>query len=327
MIKPALEEESTVPLQRLEVVTFGEALTLMLAEGTAPVSHSRTLELGMAGAESNLAVGLARLGHQTAFFGRVGDDIFGHRIRRELLAEGIDTSHLVLDPDHPTGAIIRDAAGHRPITVIYRRAHSAACFLSPADVPSNLIAAARVLHVTGITAVLSESAFEATLHAVQVAKRCGVPVSFDPNVRHRLASPELWREITAAIAPYADIVLTGADDAAVVAPGEDPIEWFRARGARIVVVKSGAQGAAESDGTEHVSQPAHPVSVVDSVGAGDAFNAGWLSAWLRGRGAQQRLQEASVVGALVVATRGDTLGLPDAGTRDLVLNQTLDVLR
>ena len=322
---------TVVDSNELDVVTFGEAMVLMLAAAGTPLAQARQFDALVAGAESNLAIGLARLGHRVAYFGRVGADVFGGRIRQDLRAEGIDVTELVSDASLPTGMILRDGTPGVPISVVYRRAGSAATALRAADVPVELVRRARVLHVTGITAALSASAYAATVAAMEVARAAGVTVSFDPNVRLQLAPAERWREIVDDLARRCDLVLTGSDEALLFCDETEPHRWFADRGATTVVVKHGAAGATEHDvsGPERpgVHQPARPVSAVDPVGAGDAFNAAWLSGWLRGLPAQDRLREAAAVASLVVATRGDTVGLPDAAGRDRLVADRVDVDR
>ena len=313
-----------------EVVTGGEAMGLLLASEDVPLRSATRFEALVAGAESNLAIGLARLGHRVAYFGRVGADVFGDRIRRELRGEGVDVAHLLTDPERPTGLLFRDSVRASPITVLYRRAGSPATASSPDDLPRALIEAAQVLHVTGITAALSATAYEATLESVRLARAAGVRVTFDPNVRLRLATPSRWAEIVDALARHSDVVLTGTEEAEVFCPGIDPVSWFGERGVDTVVLKQGADGATEhapGSAVEPVHQGARAVPLVDPVGAGDAFDAGWISGWLRGLTAGERLREACAVASLVVASRGDSSGLPDRDTRDRVLAEGADVER
>ncbi|CAA9417583.1 MAG: 2-dehydro-3-deoxygluconate kinase [uncultured Propionibacteriaceae bacterium] len=310
-----------------EIVTFGEAMTLLLATDDLPLLVADRLGIGIAGAESNLATGLARLGHQVAYFGRVGADVFGERIRRGLRAEGIDVSYLISDPELPTGLLIRDSTPGRPITVNYRRAGSAASATSVADIPRDVIEQARVLHATGITAALSPSAYETTLEAMTLAREAGVTVTFDPNIRLRLADIDRWRQIIDVLARQADIVFTGADESKLICVEEDPAEWYTERGATIVVVKDGVNGATEYGPEGTVHEGARTVTAVDPVGAGDAFNAGWLSAWLHGLPEVDRLRQGSAVASLVVATRGDSTGLPDATIRNAILADSQDIDR
>ncbi|HYP44401.1 MAG TPA: sugar kinase [Propionibacteriaceae bacterium] len=312
-----------------EVVTGGEAMGLLLASGDVNLSAARQFNAEIAGAESNLAVGLARLGHRVAYYGRVGDDVFGQRIRNELRGEGVDVSALAVDDERPTGLLFRDSVQGAPLTVLYRRSNSAASALSVSDIPEAAIVAARVLHVTGITAALSETAYAATVAAMVLARGAGVHVSFDPNLRLRLAPADRWRQIVDELARHSDTVLTGAEEAEVFCPGQDVISWLTERSVATVVLKHGVDGASEHDTASGDScrEPARQVPVVDPVGAGDAFDAGWLSAWLHGRPAQQRLREGCAVASVVVASRGDCVGLPDARLRDALLSPGPDVRR
>lgn len=309
-------ERADVPSRRgrgLGLVTLGEVMALFLAESGTALSHADRFDLSYAGAEATVAVGVARLGMPATFLGRVGNDPLGARIVTGLRGEGVDTGGVVVDPDRGTGVLIRDAPPGRPVTVIYHRAGSAGSALAPEDLDHSRIRSAAVLHVTGITPMLSDTAAACVDQAVAIARAAGVPVVFDPNVRRRLGDPQGWRHTVDRLARGADVVLVGDEDLAALDLG-DPVPWFRDRGARIVVVKRGAAGAEEVGDAGLRRVRAHAVPVVDPVGAGDAFAAGWISAWCAGADAAARLQRAVVVAAAVVATRGDVPGLPDGAT-------------
>lgn len=305
-----------------EVVTLGEVMALFLASDRLPVERAAGFSLGYAGAEATVAVGLSRLGHRARLVSALGDDALGRRIRALLGDEGVITDDVRISAA-PTGVLVRDAPRDSPVVVQYYRQGSAASLMTPDDVPADRVRAAALVHVTGITPALSETAFGTTLHLVELARSAGVPVSFDPNVRLRLAGPAEWRRIIEAFAPLTDIVLTGADDASVVT-GEDPAAWFLERGATTVVVKDGARGARETDGRTTDHQPALAVDPVDPVGAGDAFAAGWLHAWLTGGDRARRLRTAATVAGLCVAAHGDVTGLPTAAELDRVLESDPD---
>ncbi|SDR92557.1 sugar kinase [Microlunatus soli] len=318
-----------------DVVTFGEPMTLFLAAGDVPLISADNFEVEVAGAESNLATGLARLGHRVSFFGRVGADTFGMRIRNELRAEGIDVGQLVDDPELPTGLLIRDNPSGRPITVEYRRSGTAAAAMSPESLPTAMITDTRLLHVTGITAALSESSLAATERAMIIAAEAGVTVSLDPNIRLRLADPDRWQVIIKQLAQHAKIIFTGRDEAEVISPGVDPVTWYGDHGAEIVIVKDGGNGSSEHQlGTGRtVHGGVRPVPLVDPIGAGDGFNAGWISSWLDGAGelteadAERRLLTAATVASMVVSARGDRTGLPTRAMLDQVLASGADVIR
>ena len=303
-----------------EVICFGEAMALFLSAPGIPLSMSERFTVGIAGAEATVAVGLARLGHRSAWFGRLGADALGEVVLRGLRAEGVDTTHVIRDPEGPTGILIRDCHADRPIDVTYHRTGSAGSRLRVSDVDVGWIPSACILHVSGITAMLSESSRAACLQACRTAKAAGVTVSFDPNLRSRLAPFEEWVGPMAELFALADIVTLGSDELNVLTSSDDASELIE-RGARLVVVKAGSAGAtATTSGGERLHTPAHPIVVVDPVGAGDAFTAGLLSATLRRLPLARALEEASIVAALCVAVPGDLTGLPDAPTRDALVS-------
>ena len=310
----------------VEVVTLGEVMALMLAESSVPLAQASRFELSVAGAEGNVAVGLSRLGHSVVLWTCVGEDALGDVVLRTLRGEGVDVRWARRNADRPTGLLVRDAPLGRPVTVSYHRSGSAGAALAPQDVLPEVVAGARLLHLTGITAVLSDSCYEAVLAAVAAAQQAGVTVCVDPNLRLRLAGVDRWRERLDPLLRAADVVLTGRDELELLSGATDP-RWLLGRGARTVVVKDGAAGAYETDGAGVLRVAARDVPLVDPVGAGDAFAAGWLSGWLRRVPPQQRLDEAVTVAACVVAARGDLAGLPSAAVRDALLAGGADVSR
>jgi 2-dehydro-3-deoxygluconokinase len=313
-----------------DVVTFGEAMALLLAEPGVPLRRATAFRRQVAGAESNVAVGLARLGHRVGWFGRVGADAFGDAVLATLRADGIDVSRAVVDDTAPTGLLARDCSADRPTEVAYYRRDSAGSRLRPSDVDRFYVATAGWLHVSGVTPVLSPTAAEATTAAVEAARTAGVPVCFDPNIRRRLCPPEEAVKILGPLVEYADVVVAGEDEALLLVGAGDVAEAgdrLIGRGARLVVVKRGVRGAWATDGDSRFEVPAFPVRAVDPVGAGDAFAAGLLSALLRQVPVDRALREAAAVAALCVATPGDLDGLPTAAERDAYLEGGADVTR
>ncbi|HVK24450.1 MAG TPA: sugar kinase [Actinokineospora sp.] len=297
----------------LDLVTFGEVMGLLVAPPGEPLRQATTFHRSFAGAEATVAVGLARLGHRTGWFGRFGDDQFGHAGVDVLRGEGVDVSRVAHDPDAPTGLLVRDAHAVRRISVQYHRAGSAASRMTADDIDADYLASARILHVTGITPALSPGCLDAVAEAMRVAREEGVVVSFDPNYRRRLWSTDEAANVLRPLIDYVDLVFTGPDEAQLLTGEHHPDVAARAlihRGARLVVVKNGAQGAWATDGEREWTAPALPAAVVDPVGAGDAFNAGFLSGWLRDEPVESSLRRGAACGALSVQTLGDLAGLP-----------------
>ena len=307
--------------RELDVFTFGEVMALLRADDGLPLAHAGSFRRDVAGAEGNVAIGLARLGHRVHLVLRLGTDAFGDAVAATFRSEGVGLT-VIHDPDRPTGLLLRDVLDSRPITVVYHRAGSAASALVPADLDLERVGRARVLHVTGITPVLGAGAAEATLAAVTAARRAGTLVTFDPNLRPSLAAAEIAVARWLALLEQTDIVLASADEAEAMVASRDPrtvARWFHARGVGVVVVKDGAQGAWASDGGEILLAPARPVRAVDPVGAGDAFAAGFISALLDGGDLRAALDSATVVAASAVQFAGDTAGLPSRAERDAML--------
>jgi 2-dehydro-3-deoxygluconokinase len=312
---------------RYEVVTAGEPMALLLAEGQRPLRDADRFTRSVAGAESNVATGLARLGHSVAFAGRVGADVPGQWVRRALRADGVDTTWLHEDPGRPTGLILRDCPPGRPVTVAYYRAGSAASALTPDDADPDLIAGCRVLFVTGITAMLSPSAAEFAGRAVDLAREAGAHVVFDLNVRLRLGDGPAWRTVLHRYAGRADTLLIGQDELEMIGEPADPRD-FLTGAAATVLLKRGAAGATVLAEGVTLESAARAVPRVDPVGAGDAFAAGWISAFLRALPPADALREAVLLASLAVAAPTDTAGLPTAAERDRLLrDETPDVDR
>ncbi|PZS05681.1 MAG: sugar kinase [Pseudonocardiales bacterium] len=313
----------------MDVVAFGEAMVLLLADPGRSLRTAETFRRSVAGAEVNVAVGMARLGHAVGWVGVLGEDAFGDVVLRSLRAEGIDLSRVRRDPA-PTGVLIRDSHPERPTEVLYYRRHSAGSRLAAADVDAEYIGAARILHVSGVTSAISATAHQAVLRVVQVARDAGVTVCFDPNVRRRLWSVQQAAQTLTEVAGMADIVLAGADEAMLLSGSDDTgtaASWFLECGAHTVVVKDGVAGSWGTDGSATWHQPAMPTTTVDAVGAGDAYAAGFLSARLRGLPLNRSMAEAAVVAGMSVQVATDMDGLPTAVERDAMLSETREVRR
>ncbi|WP_113703243.1 sugar kinase [Nonomuraea lactucae] len=312
-----------------DLVTFGETMALFAARRTGPLRFARDFELGLGGAESNVAIGVARLGHSAAWVGRVGADEFGDLIRATLMSEGVDT-RAIADPEAPTGLMIKGRRTADLIDVSYYRRDSAGSRLSPADLDPELIRGARVLHLSAITPALSASAREAARHAIAQARAAGVLVSLDVNYRRALWSPGeagAWlRETISGV----DVLFATLPEGRLIADVDDRAELAKALsalGPRHVLVKSGAEGALElSDGRVRHAEP-YEVTEVDPVGAGDAFAAGWLADWLAGAGPEQRLRTACAAGAFAVTSQGDWESLPRRGDLNLLRRRSDAVSR
>jgi 2-dehydro-3-deoxygluconokinase len=283
----------------------------------------------VAGAESNVAVGVARLGHSVTWAGVVGADPHGEFILRQLRAEGIGVRHRI-DAARSTGVMFLEQRTADVTRAFYYRAGSAGSTLSREDLDRALTAGARILHLTGITAALSPDAQKAVEYAAERAAAEGMEVSLDVNYRGKLWSREQARAVLTPLARHASIVIASDDELDLVACDPAPAAGaggattaaglagreeamaaeLLGRGVREVVVKQGAAGATAHTAGGRWDEPAVPVTSIDTVGAGDAFTAGYLSALLDGEDVAGRLQRGALAGAFAVSTAGDWEGLP-----------------
>lgn len=300
-----------------EVVTLGETMVGFTPADGAPMATARAYQRFVGGAESNVAVGVVKLGHSAGWISRVGDDVFGRIILNELEELGVDTTHVVVSSTEPTGIYFKDRSHVSDRTVVYYRKGSAMSYMGPEELDPAYIAEARILHITGITLAISESSRRTAHRAIEIAKQNGVLVSFDPNYR-----PALWPEDQAKAAyrgvmPFADIVITTEEEAPLLRSGlkdssvETMLEVLAQAGPKAVYIKQGAAGAAYNvNGVQGRVPGVHVTQVVDAVGAGDAFAAGVLVGHLEGLRPELTVRLANAMGASAVTALGDTDGVP-----------------
>lgn len=289
------------------VVTFGETMALARTTEIGSLRHAAGLALGIGGAESNVAVGLQRLGVDTSWLGRVGDDPLGERIVRELRGDGV-TVRAIVDAGAPTGLMIKERPSAASTAVHYYRRGSAGSRLEADDLPMGWIEDAGLLHVTGITPLLSDTARAAVFVAVDRARAAGVPVSFDVNYRSALAAPEVAGPLLREIADRATLVFGGVEELGLMGP--DATASLRAAGVAQVIVKRGPEGAAVSTTDGMTEAPGFVIEPLDTVGAGDAFVAGYLSAWLQGLSPADALVRGNACGAMACLVPGDWEAAP-----------------
>lgn len=294
------------------VLTVGESMGLLRQAQPGRLASQRTLDFGFGGAESNVAIGVSRLGARVVWSGRLGDDGVGELIERELRAEGVEP-RVIRDTEAPTGLMLKERPTAGSSRVVYYRRESAGSRLTAADVPDDLISGAALVHVTGITPALSASADAAVESILRRARAAGVTTSLDLNYRAALWSRAAAGARLTELVALADLVFAGDDEAAILL-GERSVPalaaGLRALGPREAIIKLGERGCFASAGDEQQELAAIAVDVVDTVGAGDAFVAGYLAEFLAGAPLAERLQTAVSAGAFACLTSGDWEGLP-----------------
>ena len=301
----------------VDVVTFGEAMMLLVADQPAPLERAQAFVKSTAGAETNAAIGLARLGLQVGWCSRLGTDSMGRYLLQSMTAEGIDCSHVVCDDSQRTGFMFKSRVeGGGDPEVEYHRKGSAASLFQPEEIDMPWLVGARHLHATGIFAALSGNCLATSIASMDAIRKYGKTISFDPNLRPSLwASKEIMRETINSLAFRADWMLPGIEEGRLLTDKNSPEEiakFYLDAGVSLVVVKLGADGAyyATAQGGEYVA--GFPVDqVVDTVGAGDGFAAGLISGLLEGRSVRDAVRRGAWIGARAVQVLGDTEGLPN----------------
>ncbi len=313
-----------------DIVTFGEAMALFLADDGAQARTAQRFTRSVAGAEVTVAIQCARLGLNSSWAGILGDDANGHMILQTLKGEGVDVSHVKTDPARFTGVLVRDHHAVRPIDVCYVRRGSAGAQISRADIDEDWIKNARWLHVTGITPALGKNAAGAVEHALKLARKHGAGTSLDINLRRKLWSDAEAKKTLTPMIGFVDMLFGGVHELQTVSgttKKKDAIAWAQKKGVRTIIVSDGAQSVRAYEGKQALEISPHSVPAIDVVGAGDAFAAGIIAAKLSGASLEEALAQGCTCGALNVASRTDTGGLPYGAKGRTAPLRTGDVIR
>ena len=307
----------------LDVITIGEAMAMFVATETGDLAEVEHFMKRVAGAELNVATGLARLGLKVGWVSRVGKDSFGRFVLHSLAKEGIDARGVSEDSRYATGFQMKSKVenGTDPIVEYFRKG-SAASHLSPEDFRAEYFTSARHLHLSGVAAALSESSYALLEQAATTMKAQGKTISFDPNLR-----PVLWKseaemvEKLNQLAFQADWVLPGLKEGMILTGQRTPegiADFYLTRGVQAVIIKTGGDGAwfKTAAGEQGAVAAIKVDNVVDTVGAGDGFAVGVISALLEGRTLQQAIGRGNKIGALAIQVQGDSEGLPTRAQLD-----------
>ncbi|GAC1349331.1 MAG: sugar kinase [Ktedonobacteraceae bacterium] len=305
-------------MEQLDVVVFGEAMAMFIANEYLPLDEANHYTRAIAGAEVNVATGLVRLGSHVGWMSRLGNDPLGRYILHSVRQLGLDTTRVLFDDRFPTGFQLKGRVLEGDPVVTYFRKGSAASYMTPNAEDDAYVRSARHLHVTGILPALSDTCRQYTYHAIELARQAGLSISFDPNLR-----PTLWRseremrEVVNDLAAQTDWVFPGMNEATLLTgyrTPEDIARFYLDKGVKLVAIKVGVEGACLFTSTQRYDQPAFSVQVVDTVGAGDGFAVGIISGMLEGLDMASCLERGNAIGALAVTVSGDSEGLPDRAT-------------
>ncbi len=297
-----------------DVVTVGETMLRLSPTGRQRLEQARTFEVGVGGTELNTAVSLARLGLLVSWVSRLPDGPLGRIVLNQARLHGVDVSAVTLVPDVRMGLMFYEpGASPHPAAVYYDRKNSPAAGMSyDPDLWSSLLAGSRWVHLTGITAALSDSCRELVVEVAKAAKARGVRTSFDLNYRAKLASPEEARGHFEGVAPYLHTLIVAERDVRHIlgldGKAEEMVEKLHARHGLSVVVMTRPPEARESavafDGADFLSGEQCPAEVVDRLGAGDSFSAGIIWGLLQDD-LSLAVRAATFLAATALATPGD----------------------
>lgn len=309
-----------------KLVTIGETMVSFVPQPQENLRFGASLTMRIAGAESNTAIGVCTYGHSVSFITRVGEDCFGQYVLRMIRAEGVDVSGVLTDALHPTGLMFKEPLPGHKTGVHYYRSGSAASYLSPKDLNETLIRQADILHITGITPILSHSCLETVYAALDIAKAGNTLISFDPNIRFKLWNGQDYKNLMLELMRRCDIILTGRDESAYLYDTYEIDNLYQrlfsdCPSLRYLAIKDGADGAWAADRTQLLFVPAADCDCVDPVGAGDAFNAGFLSGLLSDEPLEKCAAIGAVSGARATETIGDIEGFVTRQEMDAILNR------
>jgi 2-dehydro-3-deoxygluconokinase len=302
-------------VNQLDVITFGEAMTLFIANEPGPLHKIKHFTRELAGAETNVAIGLARLGFRSGWASKVGDDAFGRFIIERLQEEHVDIGNVGIEESSSTGFQLKSKVNQGDPDVEYFRKNSAASRLCKGDFNEDYFQSAAHLHMTGIPLAISLQVREYADHALKFMRSLKKAVTFDPNLR-----PSLWNsedEMITVInkAAFAtNYVMPGIREGEILTGYKDPKDiasFYLDRGVEWVIIKLGEEGAYyQSESESGIVSGFKVPEVIDTVGAGDGFAVGIISGLLNGLPIEDAVTRGNAIGAMALQSPGDNDGYP-----------------
>lgn len=297
-----------------DIITIGEAMITFNPASTGPMKFVNAFHKKIGGAELNVAIGCARLGLKAGWISRLGNDEFGKYIQTFARGEGIDISQVRLVEGHPTSLNFKEIMENGNVRTFYYRDQSPTLTMTPDDLKEEYFQQAKILHLTGIYPAIHPKNIHIIERSITLAKKYGLKISFDPNIRLRMWNKVEAKETLSRILPHIDILLAGDEEMDIIIGESQPkkiIKKVKELGISYIFIKQGEKGSVGYHNGRYCEAPSVKVSkVADTVGAGDGFNAGVIYGILHDWTLQKTLEFSNTIGAMVVGVLGDNEGLP-----------------
>lgn len=299
----------------LDVLTIGDAMMTLNPTSYGPLRQVSSFKRGLGGSELNVAIGCSRLGLRTSFISSVGKDEFGRYIFNSLRGEGIDTSQIDFIDGYNTSLNFKEILEDGDGRTFYYRDNSPTEMLTIERIDEEAIKKAKIVHLSGVFLSLNiEKNRRLMKHIIRVAKENNTLITFDPNIRLKLWSKQEAKKYILEILPFVDILLSGIEEINILFETTNKakiIEHTKALGIKYLIIKEGELGSYGFYNDELIHAPAVKVNkVVDTVGAGDGFNCGFIYGLLNNWDLKRSLEFANTIGSMVVSVSGDNEGLP-----------------
>lgn len=299
-----------------KVLLLGEPMGLFVATTTGDLEEVINFDKTVSGAELNVAIGLKRLGHKPYYVSKIGKDVLGRYIQNFIEKEGIETDYLIMDDNHQTGIQMKSKVLDGDAYAPYFRQGSAASTLSKSDISSLDISSFDHVHITGVSLGISATFRNMIYYVIDEARNANIPISFDPNIRKEMWDNEHeMKVILNDVAFKSDYFLPGLKEGQLLTGLKDPKEiceyYAKNSNIRAIVMKLGPKGALYyNEGMFDTSSSYVVEKIVDTVGAGDGFAAGFLSGLLENKTLQEAVDDGNAVGSMQLLHWSDNQGLP-----------------
>lgn len=295
------------------VFTLGDALITFNPSETGPLRYVPSFTRKVGGAELNFAIGCARLGLNIKWASRLGGDEFGRVIYNFARGEGVDLSEVEFVENYPTSLNFKEIREDGSGKTFYYRYQSPILTMEPSDITEDMFEGVDLIHLTGVFLAIDPKNFAIVKRVLEIAAEKDIRISFDPNIRLKLWTLDQAKAAYMEILPSVDILLTGLDEIEmIIGDSADRALEQCAKDFNIeqLVIKDGGNGARVYQNGAWHKKEAFSVNPIDTVGAGDGFDAGYVYATLHGYSPEEALEFANGVGALVTTVSGDNEGLP-----------------